>query len=66
MRNKEIERNQAQKSNRSQVWRAKRTADKGKPSADIHMAFLLPVEFRAPSSQESKDFDEEETEEAVA
>ena len=39
---------QAQKSSKPQVWRAKQTADKGQPSANIQMAFLLPSEFKAP------------------
>ena len=44
LRNKEIE--QAQASSKIQVWRAKRIADRKKPSANIQMAFLLPSEFR--------------------
>jgi hypothetical protein len=49
------------------VWRAKQTADKGKPSADIQVVFLLPPEFKAPTNQEVySDFDEFEYEEIVA
>jgi len=44
LRNKELEHSQA--SGRTQVWRAKQTADRGQPSANIQMAFLLPSEFR--------------------
>ena len=40
---------EAQKSSKPQVWRAKQIADKGQPSANIQMAFLLPSEFRAPA-----------------
>ena len=37
------------------------------PSANIQMAFLLPLEFRAPADQEIySDFDESEYEEIVA
>ena len=46
LRNRELE--QAQKSGRPQVRRAKQTAGKDQPSANIQMAFLLPSEFRAP------------------
>jgi hypothetical protein len=46
---------------------AKQTTDKGKPSANIQMAFLLPVEFMAPADQEVySDFDESEFEKMVA
>ena len=45
LRNKELE--QAQASSKPQVWRARQTADRGQPSANIQMAFLLPSEFRA-------------------
>ena len=59
LRNRELE--QAQASGRPQVWRAKRTVDRGQPSANIQMAFLLPLEFRAPVDQEVySDFDESE------
>ena len=58
---------QVQASGRPQVWRAKQIADRGQPSANIQMAFLLPLEFRAPASQEVYlDFDESEYEEIVA
>ena len=40
LRNRELE--QAQKSSKPHIWRAKQTADKGQPSANIQMAFLLP------------------------
>ena len=47
--------------------RAKQTADKVQPSANIQMAFLLPSEFRAPAYQKVYlDFDESEYEEIVA
>ena len=65
LRSRELE--QAQKSSKSQVWRAKQTADKGQPSANIQMTFLLPLEFKAPADQEVYlDFDESEYEEMVA
>ena len=49
------------------MWRAKQTADRGQPSANIQQAFLLPSEFRAPSDQVVySDFDELEYEEIVA
>ena len=65
LRNKELE--QAQASGRPQVWRAKQTADRGQPSANIQMAFLLPSEFRSLVDQEVYlDFDESEYEEIVA
>ena len=49
------------------MWRAKQTADRGQPSANIQMAFLLSLEFRAPVDQEVySDFDESEYEEIVA
>ena len=49
------------------MWRAKQTADRGQPSANIQMTFLLPSEFRAPADQEVySDFDESEYEEIVA
>ena len=64
-RNRELE--QAQKSGKPQIWRAKQIADKGQPSANIQMAFLLPSEFRGPSYQEVySNFDESEYEEIVA
>ena len=65
LRNRELE--HAQASSRPQVWRAKQTADKRQPSANIQMAFLLPSEFRALADQEVySDFDESEYEEIVA
>ena len=65
LRNRELE--QAQASGRPQVWHARQTADRGQPSANIQMAFLLPSEFRAPADQEVYlDFDESEYEEIVA
>ena len=49
------------------MWRAEQTADRGQPSANIQMAFLLPSEFRASVNQEVySDFDESEYEEIVA
>ena len=57
---------QAQVSGKLQVWRAKQTTDRGQPSANIQMVFLLPSEFRAPADQEVySDFDESEYEEIV-
>ena len=54
-------------SGRPQVWCAKQTADRGQPSANIQMTFLLPLEFRAPGDQEVySDFDESKYEEIVA
>ena len=65
LKNRELE--QAQASGRPQVWRAKQTADRGQPSSNIQMAFLLPSEFKAPADQEVySDFDELEYEEIVA
>ena len=65
LRNRELE--QAYASGRPQVWRAKQTPDRGQPSANIQMAFLLPLEFRALVDQEVYlDFDELEYEEIVA
>ena len=49
MRNREFE---AQKYNRPQTWRVKQTTDKGKPSANIDMVFILPAEPKAPSECE--------------
>ena len=49
------------------MWHAKQTADRGQPSANIQMAFLLSLEFGAPADQEVYlDFDESEYEEIVA
>ena len=65
LRNKELE--QAQASSKPQVWRAKQTADRKQPSANIQMTFLLPSEFRPPADQDVySDFDESEYEEMVA
>jgi hypothetical protein len=50
LRNQEIE--QARSIPKPQVWRAKQTAEKGIPSADIQMAFLILAEFMAPPDQE--------------
>ena len=58
---------QAQTSGKTQVWRTKQIADGKQPSTNIQMAFLLPLEFRAPAYQEVySDFDESEYEEIVA
>ena len=49
------------------MWRAKQTANRRQPSANIQMAFLLPSKFRAPTDQEVySDFNELEYEEIVA
>ena len=65
LKNRELE--QVQVSGRPQVWRANQTADRGQPSANIQMTFLLPSEFRAPADQEVYlDFDESEYEEMAA
>ena len=62
LRSRELE--QAQKSSKPQVWRAKQTSDKGQPSANIQMTFLLPSEFKALANQEVySDFHESEYEE---
>ena len=64
LRNRELD--HAQASGRPQVWHAKQTAGRGQPSANIQMAFLLPLEFRALADQEVYlDFDESEYEEIV-
>ena len=64
LRSRELE--HAQKSSKPQVWRAKQTVDKGQPSGNIQMVFLLPSEFRALADQEVySDFDESEYEEMV-
>ena len=50
---------QTQPSSKSQVWRTKQIVDKKQPSANIQIAFLLPLEFRALADQEVySDFDE--------
>ena len=65
LRNKEME--QAQAPGKTQVWRTKQISDKGQPSANIQMTFLLPLEFRALVDQEVySDYDESEYEEMVA
>ena len=65
LRSRELE--QAQKSGKPQICRAKQTANKGQPLANIQMTFILPLEFRAPADQEVySDFDESEYEEMVA
>ena len=57
---------QAQAPGKTQVWHTKQIADKRQPSANIQMAFLLPLEFRALANQEVySDFDESEYEEMV-
>ena len=57
---------QAQGSGKTQVWHAKKIADRKQPSANIQMAFLLPSEFRALADQEVySDFDESEYQEIV-
>ena len=49
------------------MWCAKQTTDRGQPSANIQMFFLLLSDFRAPVDQEVYlDFDELEYEEIVA
>ena len=61
LRNRELE--QAQASGKPQVWRAKQTTNRKQSSANIQMAFLLPLEFRALVDQEVYlDFDESEYE----
>ena len=65
LQNRELE--QAQTSGRPPVWRAKQTAYRGQPSANIQIAFLSPSEFKAPMDQEVySNFDESEYEEIVA
>ena len=49
------------------MWCAKQIADRGQPSANIQMVFLLPSEFRAPADQGVYlDFNELEYEKIVA
>ena len=49
------------------MWHVRKTVDRGQPSANIQMAFLLPLEFRALADQEVySDFDELEYEKIVA
>ena len=49
------------------MWHAKQTDDRGQPSANIQMAFLLLLEFRAPADQEVYlDLDESKYEVIVA
>ena len=50
---------EAQKYNRPQTWHVKQTTDKCKPSANIDMVFILPIEFRAPSKYEQEESDKE-------
>ena len=58
---------QAQASGKPQVWHTKQIADRKQPLANIQMAFLLPLEFRALVDQEVySDFNESEYEEIVA
>ena len=58
---------QAQASGKTQVWHTKQIADRKQPSANIQMAFLLPLEFIALADQDVySDFDESEYEEIVA
>lgn len=65
LRNREIE--QTLKTKKTQVWRVKQTADAVRRSANIGMAFALPLEFKAPVNQEvCSDFDEYEYEELAA
>ena len=65
LRNRELE--QAQVSGKPQVWHAKQTANRRQPSANIQMAFPLPLVFRALVDQEVySDFDESEYEKIVA
>jgi len=46
---------------------AKQTVDKGQPSANIQMDFLLPSKFKAPADQEVySNFDESEYEKMAA
>ena len=57
----------AQASGKTQVWHTKQISDRKQPLANIQMAFLLPLEFRAPTDQEVySDFDESEYDEIVA
>ena len=49
MRNRELE---PQKSIRPRTWHVKQIADKGKPSTNIDMVFILPAEPKAPSECE--------------
>jgi hypothetical protein len=41
------------------TWHVKQIADKGIPSVNIDMVFILPVEFRAPSKCEQEESDGE-------
>jgi hypothetical protein len=63
LRNRELE---AQKSVRLRTWCVKKTTDKGKPSADISMVFILPAEFKAPSRFVEEGSNEEDLGEVVA
>ena len=51
---------EAQKYSRPRARRVKQTDNKGKPSANIDMVFILPVEFRDPSKYEQEESDGEE------
>ena len=65
LRNRELE--HARASRKPQVWSAKQIVDRGQPSANIQIAFLLPSEFRAPTDQKVYlDFHKSEYEEIVA
>jgi hypothetical protein len=64
LRNKELE---TQKYSKPWTWRVKQIVDKGKPSANIDIVFVLPAEFRAPSKYEQEESNrEEELGEAIA
>jgi hypothetical protein len=52
--------NQELREEKRQVWRAKKTADKGKPSANIGVIFILPAEFRALHDQDDEHADKDE------
>jgi len=66
LRETEIKIEKTKKAKKSQVWKAKQTADSGK-SAHIGMQCILPAEFRASKNQEVySDFDESEYEEIAA
>ena len=54
---------EAQKYSRPRTWRIKQTTNKGKPSVDIDMVFILPIELRAPSKYEHEESDREEYDE---
>jgi hypothetical protein len=56
LRNRELK---AQKFSRPRTWHGRQTADKGKPSANIDIVFILPAEFRAPFKYEQEESDGE-------